>query len=118
MLNIEPLICSVCKSFLCREVYNKLLYGYTLGLKQGNNTMGFFDTTLKKYGYEREEQTKGIKQKDYATATGALGSIVGANSWNPAFSSFNNEKQQLLAYRDWVYIAARAVAEQCAAVDL
>lgn len=80
--------------------------------------MGFFDKTLENFGYERQEQTKGIQNKDYTTSSGALGSIVGANSWNPAFSSFNNERQQLLAYRDWVYIAARAVAEQCAAVDL
>jgi HK97 family phage portal protein len=84
--------------------------------------MGFFDTTLKQYGYERQEQKSGtppaIQEKDYSTAPGALGSIVGAGARTPGFSSFNGEKQQLQAYRDWVYIAAGAVAEQCASVDL
>lgn len=80
---------------------------------------GFFDKTLEQFGYERQEsQQKGVVRKDYTTASGALGSITGANSWNPAFSSFNNERQQLLAYRDWVYTAAHKNAEVLASIDL
>jgi HK97 family phage portal protein len=84
--------------------------------------MGFFDKALTNFGYERVDHKSttlpNLQNKDYTTPSDAASSIMGANSWNPAFSSFNNERQQLMAYRDWVYIAAKMVADQSAAIDL
>lgn len=79
--------------------------------------MTFLDKALANFGYEIKDFAQ---QRDgtYKTPKDARQSIVSAQRYNTSFTSFNNQRQQLLAYKDWVYIAVKAVAEQCAAIDL
>lgn len=79
--------------------------------------MNFLDRAIANFGYEIKDIAQ---QRDgtYRTPKSARQSIVSAQRYSGGFSTFNNQRQQLLAYKDWVYIAVKAVAEQCAAIDL
>ncbi len=56
------------------------------------------------------------KAASLETGSDAFASSLGGN-FNENFSSFNNQKQQLQSYVEWVYAASSAIAEHCAAID-
>lgn len=53
-----------------------------------------------------------------STAKDAFEDIFSGNSMGPAFTSYNNLRQQMGAYHDWVYAAASRVAEECSCIDI
>jgi HK97 family phage portal protein len=74
--------------------------------------MSILDDALGRFGYSK--QTPPIETK---AASGSYSGALGTSYTNP-FNTFNNKKAQLASYEDWVYIAARTVAEECATIDL
>lgn len=80
--------------------------------------MGFGTTVLRRLGYEVRRVGGNLSPEEKAMDTGAdaFASSLGGN-FNENFSSFNNQKQQLQSYVEWVYAAASAIAEHCAAID-
>lgn len=78
--------------------------------------MGIWDNLAKRRGYEKVNPTE--KAADMSTG-GSWGDIFGGYAGgSPSFTSFNNQKEQLGAYVDWVYAATRYIAETCATIDL
>jgi HK97 family phage portal protein len=81
------------------------------------------DNALSGFGLERKsnppaETQKGTeKAADMTTGSGAWFDIYGGSGQNITFTQFNNMKQQLSAYQDWVYAAAHTIAEQSASID-
>ena len=86
--------------------------------------MGIIDNALSGFGLERKnnppaEPPKSTqKSADMTTGSGAWFDIFGGSGQNITFTQFNNMKQQLSAYQDWVYAAAHTIAEQSAGIDL
>lgn len=86
--------------------------------------MSIFDDALSGLGLTRAHQIPEVspqvetKAADLTTGAGAWFEIFGQGTKNNQFTQFNNMKQQMAAYNDWVYAAAHTIAEQCAAIDL
>ena len=80
--------------------------------------MGFWQGVLGQLGFEVKRIDGGETKAagDYSTAADAFASTLGTN-FNENYSSFNNQKQQLQSYVEWVYAAVHAIAEHCAAID-
>lgn len=83
--------------------------------------MGVIQDFIKFRSSQRQTETQTIdtskKAADLTTASNAFFSTVGGG-FNQNFSSFNNQKQQLNAYVDWVYSAVRTIAQQAATIDI
>ena len=91
--------------------------------------MGIIDSALSGFGLERSNQTPRppesnasdiavTKSNDLSTGAGAWHDIFGGGKGGSNFTQFNNMKEQLASYSDWVYAAAHTISEQCAAIDL
>jgi HK97 family phage portal protein len=60
-----------------------------------------------------------VETKDsgtFNTPADAYASTLGSQ-YNQNYSSFNNQKQQLNSYVEWVYVGVSVIAEHCAAID-
>jgi HK97 family phage portal protein len=75
--------------------------------------MSIWDKTLGRIGYKQQLPNIEIKAGE-SSYSGAFAS----GSYSMGFTSFNGMREQLNSYEDWVYIAARTVAEECATIEL
>jgi HK97 family phage portal protein len=86
--------------------------------------MSIIDDALNGFGLERKSNEPAPEQKsvekaaELTTGGGAWFDIFGSSTNQPTFTQFNNMKQQMTAYTDWVYAAAHTIAEQAASVDI
>lgn len=74
--------------------------------------MGILDKPLAALGYTSQKSLVTARQKGLSLSDVLSNSNVISNS-----TTLTNQKEQLRSYKDWVYAAARAIAEDAATVD-